>query len=103
MKAWEVPCGFWIAATLSPPFFPLRMATVAPVMNPTRKILVGEWYANHAAYAGDEGWFAPGGKRLYLFADGHVEYLASDKLNLANDGLPNPNLTHNGIRGQDVP
>jgi prepilin-type processing-associated H-X9-DG protein len=75
----------------------------AAVRHPTQKVLAGEWYANHAAFGTDEGWFAQGGKRLYLFADGHVRYLQWDELLPANDGLPNPNLTHNGVRGQDVP
>ncbi|GMU93609.1 MAG: hypothetical protein AMXMBFR4_26670 [Candidatus Hydrogenedentota bacterium] len=74
----------------------------AAVRNPTRKILVGEWYSNHSAFARDEGWFAEGGTRLYLFADGHVEYLKWQDIRTANDGLPNPNLTVDGIAGEDV-
>ena len=70
---------------------------------PSSKVLVGEWYSNHAAWANDQGWFGSGGKRLFLFADGHVEYLGSSELLPANDGLPNPNLTRDGIRGRDVP
>jgi prepilin-type N-terminal cleavage/methylation domain-containing protein/prepilin-type processing-associated H-X9-DG protein len=70
---------------------------------PSKKILVGEWYANHAAFQDDEGWFAPGGKRLFLFADGHVEYLDSSEILPANDGLPHPNLTKGGISGKDLP
>ncbi len=82
------------------PTIPQRSVSVR---HPTQKILVGEWYANHAAFSTDQGWFGIGGKRLYLFADGHVEYLDSTKLNTANDGLPNPNLTVGGISGKDVP
>jgi prepilin-type N-terminal cleavage/methylation domain-containing protein/prepilin-type processing-associated H-X9-DG protein len=81
------------------PAIPQRTAAVR---NPSRKILVGEWYANHAAYGTDQGWFAEGGKRLFLFADGHVEYLDWTEINTANDGLPNPNLTIGGIGGVDV-
>lgn len=73
------------------------------VRYPSKKILAGEWFANHDAYSGDPGWFGKSGKRNYLFADGHVEYLDTGKLNLANDGLPHPNLTKGGIEGQDVP
>jgi len=73
------------------------------VRNPSRKILAGEWYANHSAFAGDAGWFGQGGTRLFLFADGHVQYLRWDELKTANDGLPNPNLTQGGISGQDLP
>lgn len=74
----------------------------AAVRWPSRKILVGEWYANHAAWYNDRGWFAEGGKRLYLFADGHVEYLDWKDLRVGNDGLPNPNTTIDGIRGKDI-
>lgn len=70
---------------------------------PSKKILAGEWYANHTAFERDKGWFAPGGKRMFLFADGHVEYLDSSALLPANDGLPHPNLTRGGIAGRDVP
>ncbi|HPO29659.1 MAG TPA: prepilin-type N-terminal cleavage/methylation domain-containing protein [Candidatus Hydrogenedentes bacterium] len=70
---------------------------------PSKKVLVGEWFSNHAAWAGDRGWFGAGGKRLYLFADGHVEFLDATELLPANDGLPNPNLTRDGIRGKDIP
>ncbi|MBI4556891.1 MAG: DUF1559 domain-containing protein [Candidatus Hydrogenedentes bacterium] len=72
------------------------------VRNPSKKILVGEWFANHAAYSNDRGWFGQGGKRLFLFADGHVEYLNSNQIVPANDGLPDPNLTVHGVAGQDV-
>ncbi|MCP4640707.1 MAG: prepilin-type N-terminal cleavage/methylation domain-containing protein [bacterium] len=75
---------------------------VAAVRYPSQKILAGEWYANHEAWRNDKGWFGPGGARNYLFADGHVEYLASDEILPANDGQPNPSLTVGGIGGRDV-
>ena len=77
--------------------------TTANVQYPSKKIIAGEWYANQAAWNGDPGWFGPGGKRLFLFADGHVEYLDASDLNTANDGNPNPNLTIDGIAGKDIP
>jgi prepilin-type N-terminal cleavage/methylation domain-containing protein/prepilin-type processing-associated H-X9-DG protein len=80
------------------PPVPQREAT-----HPSKKILVGEWYANHAAFDTDRGWFGVGGKRLFLFADGHVEYLDAYDLAESNDGLRNPNLTRDGIRGRDIP
>lgn len=82
------------------PTVPQRAASVR---NPSKKVLLGEWFANHDAFAGDQGWFAWGGKRNYLFADGHMEYLDSRELLVANDGLPDPNLTVGGISGRDVP
>ncbi|MDQ1257538.1 MAG: hypothetical protein QG656_2144, partial [Candidatus Hydrogenedentes bacterium] len=54
-------------------------------------------------FPGDPGWFGWEGKRNYLFADGHAEYLESAALLPANDGFPDPNLTKNGIRGRDIP
>ncbi|MDZ4861433.1 MAG: DUF1559 domain-containing protein [Candidatus Hydrogenedentes bacterium] len=69
--------------------------------DPSNKILVGEWFSNHNAWGKDQGWFDTGGKRLFLFADGHVEYLNWDDITPANDGLPNPNLTKDGISGSD--
>ena len=80
---------------------PTKPQKIAALREPSKKILVGEWYATHAAFGEDEGWFVPGGKRLFLFADGHVEYLASEDINVSNDGLRNPNLTKDGIAGRD--
>ncbi len=74
----------------------------ARVRYPSRKILAGEWFANHAAYSTDPGWFGRGGRRNYLFADGHVEYLRGEDLLPSTDGLANPNLTRNGIHGRDL-
>lgn len=88
---------------------PVQPMTDAMVRYPTKKILAGEWFANHAAYGTDGGWFRdqngnpPGGRRLYLFADGHVEYLETASLLPAWDGIANPNLTRGGITGRDVP
>ena len=70
---------------------------------PSKKILAGEWYANHAPFGTDKGWLAKGGARLFLFADGHVDYLRSENILESNDGLTNPNLTRRGIQGRDVP
>jgi len=65
--------------------------------------LAGEWFSNHAAWANDQGWFGPGGRRLFLFADGHAELVEAARMRPANDGKPNPNLTIGGIQGYDVP
>ena len=81
------------------PTIPQRAAAVR---HPSKKILLGEWFSNHAAFSSDPGWFGWGGKRLFLFADGHVAYLDAEEILPANDGLPNPNLTIGGIAGFDV-
>ena len=90
-----------VAYTYSSPQTPVPQRDI-DVQHPSRKILLGEWYANHAAFENDPGWFGWGGKRLYLFADGHVEFLDTDRIRPANDGLPNPNLTQGGVRGVDL-
>ncbi|MBI5095601.1 MAG: DUF1559 domain-containing protein [Candidatus Hydrogenedentes bacterium] len=84
------------------PIMPTIPQRLSAVRNPTRKVLVAEWYSNHSAFANDPGWFGSGGSRVYLFADGHAEYRKSKDLKLANDGLPDPNLTIGGIGGEDV-
>jgi prepilin-type N-terminal cleavage/methylation domain-containing protein/prepilin-type processing-associated H-X9-DG protein len=71
-------------------------------VSPSRKIMVGEWYSNHAAWLNDPGWFGEGGARNYLFADGHVQYLRTDEIEPALDGNPHPNLTIDGIAGFDI-
>ncbi len=90
-----------VAGNYSDPL-PAVSQTSAALRHPTRKILIGEWYANHAAWDNDQGWFGPGGKRLYLFTDGHIEFLDAAQIRPANDGNPNPNLTKDGIAGYDV-
>lgn len=82
------------------PTIPQRQASVR---YPSQKILAGEWYSNHSTWENDPGWLGKGGKRLYLFADGHVDFLDWRSINTANDGLPNPNLTVDGVMGKDVP
>lgn len=72
------------------------------VAHPCEKILAGEWYSVHEVMPSDPGWFGPGGKRVYLFADNHAEYLDYKSIIPGNDGQPNPNLTKDGIRGFDV-
>ena len=72
------------------------------VRAPSEKILLGEWLSVHAVFANDQGWFAPGGRRVFLFADNHAEPLEWTQIIAANDGGPNPNLTRDGIGGMDV-
>jgi len=73
------------------------------VRRPSGKILIGEWYSNHAPVAGDNGWWCWVGQRNYLFADGRVEYLKAEDIRMARDYLPDANLTFDGIRGIDWP
>ncbi|MHC4691553.1 MAG: type II secretion system protein [Planctomycetota bacterium] len=73
------------------------------VAKPAGKILVGEWYSNHIPEPNDQGWWCWVGRRNYLFADGHVDYLKVDKIRPARDQLPDGNLTIHGIKGIDSP
>lgn len=68
----------------------------------SQKVLAGEWLSVHYVFPLDKGWFAPGGTRTFLFADGHAEPVAWTNIILANDGQPHPNLTRDGVRGRDV-
>ncbi len=81
---------------------PTRRQTSSAVLHPSKKILLGEWYSNHAAAGQDPGWWGRGGRRNFLFADGHVENLASDDILPAWDGRPNPCLTKDGLAGRDI-
>ncbi|HUT35600.1 MAG TPA: DUF1559 domain-containing protein [Planctomycetota bacterium] len=72
------------------------------VSNPVDKVLAGEWTSNHERVANDTGWWTWEGSRNFLFADGHVAFVPATRLRPANDGKPNPCLTHYGIHGRDV-
>lgn len=66
------------------------------------KVLLGEWLSNHETIANDSGWWSKVGRRLFLMADGHVEYLWAGDILPANDQLPDANLTVHGIEGVDI-
>ncbi len=71
---------------------------------PSSKILVGEWFSNHhkVDISLDNGWWWWEGKRNYLLADGHVQYIDANDILPALDGFPDGNLTKNGISGRDI-
>ena len=73
------------------------------VAKPSGKILIGEWFSNHYRIGDEKGWWNWEGSRNYLFADGQVHFLRATEIRPARDGLPNPNLTIHGIKGQDWP
>ncbi|HNX27468.1 MAG TPA: hypothetical protein PKK48_08700, partial [Phycisphaerae bacterium] len=68
----------------------------------SKKILSGEWNGNHDDFASDNGWWSDYGARNFVFADGSVRFLRAGEMHTANDGYPDPNLTTDGISGQDV-
>jgi prepilin-type processing-associated H-X9-DG protein len=90
--------------TVTPPGPPCTAQSKSAVRHPSQKALVTEWISNHESP--HVGWNDPStawlGGRNYLFADGHVAYLKSARIRPANDGLPDINLTHGGIRGKDI-
>ena len=80
------------------PSVPQRIGNVA---NPSAKILIGEWASNHLRIDQDQGWWSWQGARNFLFADGQVVFLRATQIRPAHDGLPNVNLTINGLKGRD--
>lgn len=75
---------------------------LSSVKYPTQKIIAGEWLSVHELVPNDIGWWTNAGRRVFLFADGHAEVLEAKMILPANDGLPNPGVTKDGIRGIDV-
>ncbi len=73
------------------------------VANPSGKILIGEWLSSHSPIDDDKGWWCWDGSRNFLFADGQVLYLQTRQIRPARDGLPDANLTIQGIKGIDYP
>lgn len=70
------------------------------VIFPSDKVLLTEWLSNHESpRVGFGSWE---GGRNYIFADGHSTYLKAKKIRPANDGWPDINLTHDGLRGKDI-
>lgn len=65
----------------------------------SKKVLLGEWTSNH--WTDKVTWWDWRGARNYLFVDGHVKYLRATQIRPAKDGLPDPNLTVDGISGRD--
>ena len=89
------------AATYSAPQ-PTMSQRAAQVASPARKILIGEWMSNHQRVGEEKGWWNWQGSRNFLFADGHAEYRDAQAIRPANDALPDPNLTVDGVLGQDT-
>ncbi len=68
---------------------------------PSAKILIGEWESNHAIVDDEKGWWNWLGARNFLFADSHVNFVEARQITPARDGLPDANVTINGIKGSD--
>jgi len=87
-------------ATFSDPR-PPRAQSPSDVLFPADKIITGEWASYHEPVPDDAGWWDRRGARQFLFPDGHAERIDAQRIAPANDGLPHPNLTADGIRGRD--
>ena len=85
--------------TNSLPSIPQRLTEV---VRPSKKIIYGEWLSNHQEIDNDSGWWVWSGARNFVLADGHIEFVEAVDIITANDGLPNPNLTKDGIKGFDL-
>ena len=98
-------------APCSGPALQIVPQTLARVIAPANKILVGEWQNNHDGRTVSTWWTTDlSSSRDYLFADGHVKYVRASVLTAANpapnsypDGYPDPNVTPGGLSGADVP
>ena len=89
------------ADTYSRPKPSVRVAT-SEVRRPARKLLIGEWTANHPTVGGDLGWWGWEGTRNFLTAGGQVLWLEARDIRPANDQFPDPNLTAGGYTGDDL-
>jgi prepilin-type N-terminal cleavage/methylation domain-containing protein/prepilin-type processing-associated H-X9-DG protein len=74
---------------------------LAAVQYPAAKGLVGEWLSNHMSPR-QADWWTWEGAHNFVFVDGHVRFLRARQLLPAVDGLPDINLTRDGISGRDV-
>jgi prepilin-type processing-associated H-X9-DG protein len=81
--------------------FPCVSQSEANLATPSKKALAAEWLTNHDSIS--VGWWDWRGARNYLFADGHVRYLAARRILPATNAYPDPNLTVDGIEGRDIP
>jgi type II secretory pathway pseudopilin PulG len=116
MAFYVAPKDFSILSTVPPPsppwlgifslIIPCTPQSLSKVISPSQKILAGEWADNHdKVYSHPQGFYpAPGldTSRAYVFADGHVKYLAMSKLNVGYSGVREANTTIGGVGGVDI-
>ena len=81
--------------------FLLQFSIPCEVKRPGKKAIAAEWLDNHSG--GENDWWSWAGERNYLFTDGRVGYLdVEDNILPANSGLPDINLTKDGVAGKDI-
>jgi prepilin-type N-terminal cleavage/methylation domain-containing protein/prepilin-type processing-associated H-X9-DG protein len=74
---------------------------LAAVQFPGAKAVVAEWLSNHEAPRTAD-WWSWEGARTLLFVDGHVRYLRARRIRPAANGLPDLNVTVDGVAGRDI-
>lgn len=74
---------------------------LAAVNYPSAKVLAGEWLSNHMS-PGQADWWTWAGAHNFVFVDGHVRSLRAGQIHPGVDGLPDVNLTKDGLSGRDV-
>lgn len=96
-------CANWQAIVRGIQSLPTVPQSEASVVFPAQKALSAEWLSNHDKFSGDCGFWSWDGSANYLFADGHVKFLRRRQIRPAVDGLPDINLTKDGVAGSDHP
>ena len=81
---------------------PAVAVRTSDVRRPQGKILLGEWTSNHQLFAGDSGWWCWRGRRNFVLADGAILWVSAEDIHPARDTMPNPNLTVDGVAGEDL-
>ena len=89
----------WKAQSPSPPPIAQKSGAVA---HPSKKAMLGEWMSNHSSLRTNWWDAEKNGAHNYVFADGHIAYIAKINIMPAVSGLPDVNLTKDGIKGFDV-
>lgn len=95
-------CSTWANIVTSLRNLPPIAQNEAQVIYPAQKVLSAEWLSNHEKFSGDCGFWSWDGSANYLFADGHVKFLRRRQIAPAINGLPDVNLTRNGVAGKDL-
>jgi prepilin-type N-terminal cleavage/methylation domain-containing protein len=80
---------------------PTMTQSLAAVQYPAAKALAGEWLSNHESPR-DADWWHWDGAHTFVFVDGHARFLQSRQIHPGVDGLPDINLTVDGVSGRDV-
>ena len=76
----------------------------AELQSPAQKVLSGEWDDNHdGLHVANSWWSRQNTWHEYLFADGHVKYVPTNRMAIGGDGFADPNVTPGGMAGADVP